>query len=602
MSNIKTISSYLDKADWRVKENANVQFSLGGLILHTSGAATADYWLYEVYDKKIRDAHTTGEMHIHDLSMLSTYCCGWSLRQLIMEGLGGVAGKTASAPAAHLSTLVQQMVNFLGVLQNEAAGAQAFSSMDTYLAPFVRHDGLTFKQVKQIIQTLVFGLNISSRWGSQPPFTNVTFDWTVPSDLKDQPAIVAGQPLETTYGDYQVEMDMINKAFLEIMANGDADGRMFAYPIPTYNITENFDWDSENATLLFRTTGKYGIPYFQNFLNSDLNPADVRSMCCRLSLDKKELRRRGGGLFGADEFTGSMGVVTINMPRIGYTATNEDEFMSKLYETMDTARDSLEIKRRFITELTERGLYPYTSRYLKHWDNHFSTIGLIGMNECCVNHLGCDISTKEGREFSLRILHKMKERIISYQESTGHLYNLEATPGESTSYRLAKIDRNRYKHIKQAGGDCTGETYYTNSTQLPVGLTSDVFEALDLQEELQRVYTGGTVFHAFLPETITDPVICKNLVRKILSNYRIPYLTMSPTYSVCVNHGQMSGEQDPCPQCGKPTEVYSRIVGYYRNVKNWNAGKAEEYHGRKEFTNNSTEAEATDNSSSEKVD
>ncbi|MFP4417976.1 MAG: ribonucleoside triphosphate reductase [Fibrobacterota bacterium] len=580
-----TMDGYLKQQDWRVNENANVNYSLGGLILHNSGAITANYWLDNIYPHDISDAYRNGAIHIHDLSMFSGYCAGWSLRQLIAEGLGGVRNKISSNPPKHLSTLVQQMVNFLGILQNEWAGAQAFSSFDTYLAPFVRVDDLSYEDVKQNIQSFIFGVNTPSRWGSQAPFTNITLDWVVPSDLKDQPAIVGGEPLNETYGDFQKEMDMINKAFLEVLIEGDSDGRGFAYPIPTYNLTDNFNWDSENAALLFEMTGKYGTPYFQNFINSDLNPGDVRSMCCRLQLDKRELRKRGGGLFGADEFTGSIGVVTINLPRIGYLSTTRDEFYSQLDHYMDLARDSLEIKRATITKLMDQGLFPYTQRYLHHWNNHFSTIGLIGMNEAVLNFLGKDLTDAESRSFAIEVLEYMRKRLVAYQEKTGHLYNLEATPGESTSYRLAKIDRSKFTRMIIPGED---NPYYTNSTQLPVNATQDLFEALEMQNDIQRKYTGGTVFHGFLSESIDDIETCKELVRKIARNYEIPYFTLSPTFSVCSRHGYLRGEHFSCPNCGEEAEVYSRIVGYYRPVQNWNLGKKSEYHQRETFSYQNT--------------
>lgn len=575
-----TMDGYLKKEDWRVHENSNVNYSLGGLILHNSGAITANYWLENIYGHDISNAHRNGDIHLHDLSMFSGYCAGWSLRQLIAEGLGKVKDKISSRPPKHLSTLVQQMVNFLGILQNEWAGAQAFSSFDTYLAPFVRVDNLSYEDVKQQIQAFVFGVNTPSRWGSQAPFTNITLDWVVPDDLKDQPAVVGGKPLDQTYSEFQPEMDMINKAFLEVLIEGDADGRGFSYPIPTYNITRNFNWNSENAGLLFKMTGKYGTPYFQNFMNSTLNPSDVRSMCCRLQLDKRELRNRGGGLFGSDEFTGSIGVVTINLPRIGYLSTTEENYFQQLDRYMDIARDSLEIKRKVITKLMDQGLFPYTQRYLRHWNNHFSTIGLIGMNESTINFLGKNMTHPQAREFAKKVLVYMRERLTRYQLETGHLYNLEATPGEGTSYRLAKKDRDKFARMTIPGGD---KPYYTNSTQLPVNATEDVFEALDMQNDIQGLYTGGTVFHVFLGEAIDDSEICKELVKKIASNYKIPYFTISPVFSVCQNHGYIKGEEQTCPTCGNETEVYSRIVGYYRPVQNWNSGKQSEYKERKSF-------------------
>lgn len=581
-----TMDGYLKKEDWRVQENSNVNYSLGGLILHNSGAITANYWLENIYNHEISSAHRNGDIHIHDLSMFSGYCAGWSLRQLISEGLGKVKGKISSRPPKHLSTLIQQMVNFLGILQNEWAGAQAFSSFDTYLAPFVRADKLSFADVKQQIQSFIFGVNTPSRWGSQAPFTNITLDWVVPEDLRDQPAIVGGVALETTYGDYQPEMDIINKAFLEVFIEGDSEGRGFSYPIPTYNITRNFNWESENAKLLFKMTGKYGTPYFQNFVNSSLDPSDVRSMCCRLQLDKRELRNRGGGLFGSDEFTGSIGVVTINLPRIGYLSTAKEDYFKQLDHYMDIARDSLEIKRKVISKLMDQGLFPYTQRYLKHWNNHFSTIGLIGMNESALNFLGKNLLDQESREFAKEVLLHMRERLVKYQEETGHLYNLEATPGEGTSYRLAKSDKEKFSRMEIPGGN---NPFYTNSTQLPVNATDDIFEALDLQNDIQKLYTGGTVFHAFIGESIDDIETCKKLVRKIAENYEIPYFTLSPTFSICSNHGYIKGEHFACPTCSQETEVYSRIVGYYRPVQNWNNGKKSEFSVRKTYNINKPE-------------
>jgi ribonucleoside-triphosphate reductase len=575
-----TMDGYLRQEDWRVTENSNVNYSLGGLILHNSGAITANYWLENIYSCDISSAHRNGDIHLHDLSMFSGYCAGWSLRQLIAEGLGGVKGKISSNPPKHLSTLIQQMVNFLGILQNEWAGAQAFSSFDTYLAPFVRVDNLSFADVKQQIQSFIFGVNTPSRWGSQAPFTNITLDWTVPDDMRDQPAVVGGVPLEQTYGDFQHEMDIVNRAFLELLIEGDSDGRGFSYPIPTYNLTRNFNWDSENAQLLFKMTGKYGTPYFQNFINSSLNPNDVRSMCCRLQLDRRELRNRGGGLFGADEFTGSIGVVTINLPRIGFFSKSKDDYYKQLDHYMDIARDSLEVKRKVITKLMDQGLFPYTQRYLRHWNNHFSTIGLIGMNESTLNFLGKDLTDPQAREFAMEVLRHMRGRLIMYQEETGHLYNLEATPGEGTSYRLAKSDKSKFAGMIIPGGD---NPYYTNSTQLPVDATADLFDALDMQNDVQRQYTGGTVFHAHIGESIDDAETCKKLVQTIANNYQIPYFTISPTFSVCKLHGYLKGKHLSCPSCSEETEVYARIVGYYRPVQNWNPGKKSEFHDRVVF-------------------
>lgn len=541
-----TMDGYLAQSDWRVHENANVNFSLGGLILHNSGTITANYWLNNIYTKEIADAHRHASLHIHDLSMFSGYCAGWSLRQLIQEGLGGVSDKNSSKPASHLSTLVNQMVNFLGVLQNEWAGAQAFSSFDTYLAPFVKKDNLSEKEVHQCMQSYVFGINVPSRWGSQAPFTNITLDWICPEDLKNKKAIVGGKEQNFTYGDCQKEMDMINRHFLEVMKEGDADGRGFGYPIPTYNITKDFDWESENAKMLFEMTGQYGTPYFQNFINSDLNPSDVRSMCCRLRLDKRELRKRGGGLFGSDEFTGSLGVVTINLPQIGYLSKNKDEFYNRLSHLMDLAKQSLCIKRKVIQKLYDGGLYPYTRRYLKTLENHFNTIGLCGMNECCLNFLKVDITNPKGKQFAEEVLDFMRERLQNYQEETGELFNLEATPAESTSYRLAKHDKEQYPQIITSGQK---EPYYTNSTQLPIDFTNDIFEALDHQESLQTRYTGGTVFHTFVGEQLKDWKSTANLIKTIFTNYKIPYLTVSPVYSVCPVHGYLSGTHFECPKC-----------------------------------------------------
>ncbi len=542
----KTMDGYLGQSDWRVNENANVNFSLGGLILHNSGTITANYWLNNIYSKEIAEAHKTAAFHIHDLSMFSGYCAGWSLRQLIAEGLGGVPDKITSTPATHLSTLVNQIVNFLGIMQNEWAGAQAFSSFDTYLAPFIRADHLTEKQVRQCIQSYIYGVNTPSRWGSQAPFTNITLDWVCPDDLKDKKAIVGGKEQDYTYGDCQKEMDLLNKVFIELMIEGDADGRGFAYPIPTYNITRDFDWTSENAKLLFTMTAQYGTPNFQNFVNSDLNPSDVRSMCCRLQLDKRELRRRGGGLFGADEFTGSLGVVTINMPQIAYLAKNEEEFYKRLDYLMDLAKESLCIKRKVIQKLYDGGLFPYTRRYLKTLVNHFNTIGLCGMNECCLNFLGVDIADPKGKAFAEKVLQHMRERMQDYQEQTGDLFNLEATPAESTSYRLARHDKEQFPDIITSG---TNEPFYTNSSQLPVDYTADVFEALDHQEALQTKYTGGTMFHVYMGEALKDWKSCADLVRTISHKYRIPFFTISPTYSICKVHGYLTGQQFECPKC-----------------------------------------------------
>ena len=546
-----TMDGYLGQSDWRVNENANVNYSLGGLILHNSGTITANYWLKNIYSEEVAEAHKSAAFHLHDLSMFSGYCAGWSIRQLVAEGLGGVTDKITSTPATHLSTLVNQIVNFLGIMQNEWAGAQAFSSFDTYLAPFIRKDNLDDKQVRQCIQSFIYGVNTPSRWGSQAPFTNITLDWVCPDDLKNKPAVVGGKEMDFTYGDCQKEMDMINKAFIELMIEGDAAGRGFAYPIPTYNITKDFDWESENAKLLFTMTAQYGTPNFQNFMNSDLNPSDVRSMCCRLQLDKRELRRRGGGLFGADEFTGSLGVVTINLPQIGYLTKTEQQFFARLDYLMDLAKESLCTKRKVIQKLLDGGLFPYTRRYLSTLNNHFNTIGLCGMNECCLNFLGVDISTPKGKEFAEKVLSYMRKRLADYQEETGELFNLEATPAESTSYRLARHDKEQYPDIITSG---TNEPFYTNSTQLPVDYTSDVFEALDHQEALQTKYTGGTMFHVYMGEAIKDWQTCRDLVKAIASTYRIPFFTVSPTYSICPVHGYISGEHFTCPKCKAEAE------------------------------------------------
>ena len=578
-----TVDKYLGALDWRVKENSTVTYSVGGLILSNSGAITANYWLSEVYDQEIADAHRNCDIHLHDLSMLTGYCAGWSLKQLIQQGLG-IPGKINSSPASHLSTLCNQMVNFLGIMQNEWAGAQAFSSFDTYLAPFVRVDNLTQKEVKQCIQSFIFGVNIPSRWGTQAPFSNITLDWTVPADLKDQPAIVGGKEMDFTYGDCKKEMDMVNKAFIEIMIEGDANGRGFQYPIPTYSITRDFDWSpTENNKLLFEMTAKYGTPYFSNYINSDMEPSDVRSMCCRLRLDLRELRKKSGGFFGSGESTGSVGVVTINMPRIAYLSKTEDEFYQRLDRMMDIAARSLKTKRTVITKLLDAGLYPYTKYYLGTFENHFSTIGLVGMNEACLNArwLHKDLTDPEAQEFTKAVLNHMRERLSDYQEKYGDLYNLEATPAESTSYRLAKHDRNRYPEIITA--NMNGTPYYTNSSHLPVGYTEDIFSALDIQDDLQTLYTSGTVFHAFLGEKLPDWRAAADLVRKIAENYKLPYYTMSPTYSVCHDHGYITGEHFTCPKCGKDTEVWSRITGYYRPVQNWNDGKVQEFKDRKEY-------------------
>lgn len=582
----KLVDNYVNISDWRVKENSTVTYSLGGLILSNSGAVTANYWLTEIYDEEIAEAHRNADIHIHDLSMLSGYCAGWSLRQLIEEGLGGVVGKITSAPAAHLSTLCNQMVNFLGIMQNEWAGAQAFSSFDTYLAPFVKVDNLNYKQVKQCIQSFVYGVNTPSRWGCQAPFSNITLDWVVPPDLAEDYCIVGGKEMDFQYKDCKAEMDMINKAFIETMIEGDANGRGFQYPIPTYSITRDFDWsDTENNKLLFEMTAKYGTPYFSNYINSDMEPSDVRSMCCRLRLDLRELRRKSGGFFGSGESTGSIGVVTINLPRIAYLSENEEEFFQRLDRLMDISARSLDIKRKVVSKLLEDGLYPYTKRYLGTFNSHFSTLGLVGGNEAGLNAkwIRADMTNRKTQEFMIKVLNHMREKLSDYQEKYGDLYNLEASPCESTAYRLAKHDVEKYPDIITAATKDGGTPYYTNSTHLPVGYTEDVFSALDVQDELQTLYTSGTVFHAFLGEKLPDWKAAANLVRKIAENYKLPYYTLSPTYSVCKNHGYIVGEEKICDKCGEKTEVYSRITGYYRPVQNWNDGKAQEFKDRKVY-------------------
>ena len=579
------VDQYVKSIDWRVKENSTVTYSVGGLILNNSGAITANYWLSEIYDDEIAQAHRNADIHLHDLSMLTGYCAGWSLKQLIEEGLGGVPGKITSAPAKHLATLCNQMVNFLGIMQNEWAGAQAFSSFDTYLAPFVKADNLSYDAVKKCIESFIYGVNTPSRWGTQAPFSNITLDWTVPHDLEDEYAIIGGKRVDFKYGDCKKEMDMVNRAFIEIMIEGDAHGRGFQYPIPTYSITRDFDWsETENNKLLFEMTSKYGTPYFSNYVNSDMEPSDVRSMCCRLRLDLRELRKKSGGFFGSGESTGSVGVVTINIPRIAYLSKTKEEFFTRLDRMMDIAARSLKIKRTIITKLLDEGLYPYTKRYLGTFNNHFSTIGLVGMNEAGLNAcwVKADMTSEATQKFSQEVLNHMRERLSDYQEMYGDLYNLEATPAESTAFRLAKHDKKRYPDIICAG-EPDGTPYYTNSSHLPVGYTEDIFSALDVQDELQTLYTSGTVFHAFLGEKLPDWKAAASIVRKIAENYRLPYYTLSPTYSVCKEHGYLAGEQFSCPHCGKETEVYSRITGYYRPVKNWNDGKAQEYKERKTY-------------------
>ena len=579
------VDNYLNVNDWRVKENSTVTYSVGGLILSNSGAVTANYWLTEVYDEEIANAHRNAEIHIHDLSMLTGYCAGWSLKQLIKEGLGGIPGKITSSPAKHLSTLCNQMVNFLGIMQNEWAGAQAFSSFDTYLAPFVKIDNLQYNEVKQCIQSFIYGVNTPSRWGTQSPFTNITLDWTVPNDLAELPAIVGGKEMNFKYKDCKKEMDMVNRAFIEVMIEGDANGRGFQYPIPTYSITKDFDWsETDNNKLLFEMAAKYGTPYFSNYVNSDMEPSDVRSMCCRLRLDLRELRKKSGGFFGSGESTGSVGVVTINMPRLAYLAETAEEFYQRLDRLMDISARSLKIKRNTIERFMENGLYPYTKRYLGTFNNHFSTIGLVGMNEACLNAkwIRKDLREDEAVKFTVDVLNHMRERLKDYQEKYGDLYNLEATPAESTAYRFAKHDKEKFPNIITA--NMQGDPYYTNSSHLPVGTTDDIFNALDVQDELQTLYTSGTVFHTFLGEKLPDWKAAANLVRTIANNYKLPYYTLSPTYSVCKNHGYITGEVYTCPHCGEATEVNSRITGYYRPVQNWNDGKAQEFKDRKEYS------------------
>ncbi len=581
-----TVNNYLKINDWRVKENSTVTYSVGGLILSNSGAVTANYWLSEIYDEEIANAHRNAQIHIHDLSMLTGYCAGWSLKQLIKEGLGGIPGKITSSPAGHLSTLCNQMVNFLGIMQNEWAGAQAFSSFDTYLAPFVKVDNLSYKEVKQCIQSFIYGVNTPSRWGTQAPFTNITLDWVVPNDLKELPALVGGKEMDFKYKDCQKEMAMVNKAFIEIMIEGDANGRGFQYPIPTYSITRDFDWsETENNKLLFEMTAKYGTPYFSNYINSDMEPSDVRSMCCRLRLDLRELRKKSGGFFGSGESTGSVGVVTINMPRIAYEAKTEAEFFENLEHLMDVSARSLKIKRNVITKLLEEGLYPYTKRYLGTFSNHFSTIGLVGMNEACLNArwIGKNLTDETAQAFTKKTLDFMRNKLSDYQEAYGDLYNLEATPAESTSYRLAKHDKAAYPSIITASEGKDATPYYTNSSHLPVGFTEDIFKALEIQDGLQALYTSGTVFHAFLGQKLESWQAAANLVKKIAENFKLPYYTLSPTYSICAEHGYLAGEVYKCPTCGRTTEVYSRITGYYRPVQNWNDGKLAEFKERKEY-------------------
>ncbi|MFH1285921.1 MAG: ribonucleoside triphosphate reductase [Candidatus Micrarchaeota archaeon] len=584
----RTMEGYLLQQDWRVNENSNSGYSLSGLLQFSAGTLVAQYALNNVYPPEISSAHREGDFHLHDLSLgICGYCAGWSLRQLIMEGFNGVPGKIDSRPPKHMNTTLWQMINYIGTMQNEWAGAQAFSSFDTYLAPFVKTDKMGFEDVKQALQGFVYNLNIASRWGGQTPFSNLTIDWTVPEDLKSMPALVGGQPMDFDYGDCVDEMELVNRAFLEVLMEGDGKGRVFTFPIPTYNITREFDWESANANLLFEMSARYGLPYFQNFVNSSLKPGDVRSMCCRLQMDMRELRSRGGGLFGAVEMTGSVGVVTINMPRIGLLAKNEEQFLERVGKLMELAKQSLEIKREVVQRNIDNGLMPYTKRYLVSLKNHFSTIGLVGMNEALLNFMGAGIATPEGKKFALRVLDYMRTRLQEFQQETGHIYNLEATPAEGTSYRLARIDKARYPEIKCANSEAVkagAPPYYTNSTHLPVGYTEDIFEALEHQDELQTKYTGGTVLHGFLGESVSDSDACKKLVKRIAYNFHLPYYTITPTFSICSTHGYIKGEHSTCPTCGKSAEIYSRVVGYFRPVQNWNSGKQQEFKDRKEYS------------------
>ncbi|MGI6149947.1 MAG: ribonucleoside triphosphate reductase [Firmicutes bacterium] len=585
----KMISEYLGRADWRVNENSNMNYSLQGLNNHIISAVSSKYWLEEVYPQEIRDAHVQGDFHIHDLGLLAPYCCGWNLEDLLLKGFAGVSEKVESTPARHFRTALGQVANFFYTLQGEAAGAQAFANFDTYLAPFIRHDGLDYPQVKQAMQEFVFNLNVPTRVGFQTPFVNITMDLTPSGQLKNSPVIIGGEYQDTCYGDYQREMDMLNMAFCEVMMEGDAKGRTFSFPIPTYNITADLDWESPVFSKVLAMTAKYGIPYFTNFLNSDLSPDDVRSMCCRLRLDARELRKRGGGLFGANPLTGSIGVVTINLPRIGYLSWDKAEFFQRLTRLMELAKESLLLKRRVLEDLMQKGLFPYSRAYLsgvyerfgRYWDNHFNTIGLVGMNEAALNFLHCDLATPQGQAFAKEVLEFMRARLVEFQAETGQLFNLEATPAEGTSYRLARLDKEAYPLITTAG-EGKG-VYYTNSTQLPVNYTHDLFAALDLQNDLQILYTGGTVFHAFLGEQVDDIQAVRETLRTVFMQYEVPYFTLTPTFSICSEHGYLRGEQPDCPHCGQATEVWSRVVGFYRPVKNWNLGKQTEFGERKTF-------------------
>lgn len=592
-ASIDMVDDYLKQLDWQVNENSNMGYSIQGLNNYLASALSKNYWLNKIYPNEIKEAHENGDIHIHDLNIISVYCVGWDLKDLLSEGFTGVEGKVASKPAKHFRTALGQMVNFLYTMQGESAGAQAFSNFDTLLAPFVRYDGLNYQQVKQAIQEFVFNMNVPTRVGFQTPFSNVTMDLTVPSYYKDQCVIIGGEMMEETYGEFQPEMNMINKAFFEVMMEGDASGRVFTFPIPTYNITKDFDWDNPDLTGLWEMSAKYGIPYFSNFINSDMNPEDARSMCCRLRIDNRELEYRGGGLFGANPLTGSIGVVTINLPKIAYQTNTKEEFFDVLKDRMELAKESLEIKRKLLERLTDGGLYPYTKFYLRdikarfgvYWKNHFSTIGLVGMNEACENLLNCGIADSDGHEFALEVMNYMRNIIAEFQRQTGNNYNLEATPAEGTSYRLAKLDKRNLIDIKCANDEeyykQGAEPYYSNSTQLPVNYTDDIFEVLDHQDDLQTKYTGGTVVHIFAGERIKDVNTMKNLVKKICENYHLPYFTFSPTFSVCPTHGYVAGEHSVCPDCGSECEIYSRIVGYIRPVKQWNNGKKAEFKNRK---------------------
>jgi len=592
---VDLVDQYLKKLDWKINENSNMDYSLQGLNNYLSSEVSKVYWLNKIYTDEIKKAQMDGDFHIHDLSILSVYCVGWDLHDLLVEGFKGASGKVESKPAKHLRSALGQIVNFFYTLQGEAAGAQAFSNFDTLLAPFIRYDGLGFKEVKQALQEFIFNINVPTRVGFQTPFTNVTLDVKVPRYYADQGVIIGGEQQDKTYKEFQEEMVMFNKAFLQVMAEGDAKGRVFTFPIPTYNITKDFDWDNPDLDYLWEMTAKYGVPYFSNFVNSDMNPEDARSMCCRLRIDNRELEKRGGGLFGSNPLTGSIGVITINMPRIGYLAKTEDEFIERVDRLMALARESLETKRKVLEKFTERDLYPYTKYYLRdvkkrfgeYWKNHFSTIGLVGMNEACLNLIGRDIAHPEGQEFTKRVLDFMRNRLVEFQEETGNNYNLEATPAEGTSYSLAKKDKEKFPGIISATGNGSRaegvEVFYTNSTQLPVNFTDDIFEALDLQDEIQTRYTGGTVLHIYAGERIEEPAAVKLLVRRICDKYHLPYFTFSPTFSVCTNHGYLKGEEQICPTCAAPCEVFSRVVGYLRPVKQWNKGKQEEFKARKLF-------------------